>query len=103
MTVLWHIQPAKWWRMAPAGMLSLLMGCATHRVAVPKPVFYPPPPEPPRLQFLTSYATANDVAPQSRFAAFIIGKAPTRPIFKPYGIACSRGQISRLRHGGERH
>jgi DNA-binding beta-propeller fold protein YncE len=56
-------------------------------------LYYPPPPEEPRLQFLTSYSEASDVAPQSRFARFIVGKAPRRAIGKPYGVGVARDRI----------
>jgi sugar lactone lactonase YvrE len=74
-------------------VLLLAAGCATHRASAPKPVFYPPPPEEPRLQYLMSFSTADDVAPQSAFARFIAGRAPRRPIVKPYGISVARDRI----------
>ena len=76
-----------------AGLLALSAGCAGRLARAPEPVYFPPGPEEPRLQFLTSFATANDVAPQNRFARFIAGRAPRRPILKPYGVGVSRDRI----------
>ena len=70
---------------AAAGMLCLGSGCATPHAA-PRPVFYPPPPAQPRLQFLKSYGNSDDLGGQSAFARFIVGKLPPKPIAKPYGV-----------------
>lgn len=69
-----------------AAAVCLLAGCATHRPPLLGPVFFPPPPEPPRLQFLKSYSDSDDLGGQSRFTRFILGKIPPKPIAKPYGV-----------------
>ncbi len=60
-----------------------------------KPIFYPPPPQPPRLQFLVSYSDESDLGVRSsRLSAFITGaKAPMLAIGKPYGVVMSSNQI----------
>lgn len=59
-------------------------------------VFYPPAPEDPRLQFLTSISDEKDLGIKgSSFAEFITGvKAPTaQSILKPYGAVLANGEI----------
>ncbi len=85
-----------------AGLLLLgFSGCqgpkAVGKSAI-APVFFPPPPNQPRLQFLTSYSGAEDFggAPKINFLeAFVLGapeKDPER-IIKPYGAAIHDGKI----------
>ncbi len=59
-------------------------------------IFYPPPPEAPRLQFLTSFSDLRAQPPsQSRFAEFIVGeeRAQRAQIRTPYGIAARDGKV----------
>ena len=58
-------------------------------------LFYPPPPEEPRLQFLKSFSTSDDFEkPPSAFQRFIVGKEKnTRPIVKPYGVTVHDNKI----------
>ena len=69
-----------------ASAVCLLTGCATRRASAPGPVFYPPSPDAPRLQFLKSFSSSDDLGDQGRFSRFIIGKLPPKPIVKPYGV-----------------
>lgn len=73
--------------------VCLLAGCATHRTGAIAPVFYPPPPDPPRIQFLKTFSTSRDINPQSRFSQFILGPLSPRPIIKPYGITIHSNSI----------
>jgi hypothetical protein len=61
------------------------------------PVFYPPPPSTPRLQFLTSYAGGENfnVEKASFLETFVLGdsEVPLATIVKPYGVAIHRGKI----------
>jgi DNA-binding beta-propeller fold protein YncE len=66
--------------------VCLLAGCATHRTRAIDPVFYPPPPDAPRIQFLKTFSTSRDINPQGWFSQFILGPLSPRPIIKPYGI-----------------
>ncbi len=77
------------------GLLSL-HGCAPAPPAPEAgPAFYPPLPNPPRIQHLVSLATADDFAdPPSKFAEFVVGKEGKQPIVtKPYGIALFEGKM----------
>ncbi len=63
-----------------------------------KIVFYPPPPDLPRLQFLTSFDNVSSWAEkQSNFAEFVVGtankKAKQGEIHSPYGIAAYGGKL----------
>jgi DNA-binding beta-propeller fold protein YncE len=81
-------------------VVMLLAGCAVSptgpRAPEAGPVFYPPPPNPPRIQFLTAIAGAEDIdAKQTDFARFILGedKREVREVLKPYGVAFDDGKL----------
>jgi DNA-binding beta-propeller fold protein YncE len=60
------------------------------------PVFYPPSPNLPRLQFLAKFATAHDVSTgKSGFRDFVFGgeNKEEQAINKPYGVAMHDGAI----------
>ncbi len=59
-------------------------------------VFYPPLPNPPRIQYLTSFSGPNDIVEnRSNFLDALIGKEneATESIKKPYGVAIRNGRI----------
>jgi len=61
-----------------------------------EPVFFPNPPETPRLQFLKSYSGPDDLGAvkTSAFEKFVLGEPETMDgISKPYGVAISRGKL----------
>jgi DNA-binding beta-propeller fold protein YncE len=61
------------------------------------PLFYPPPPDRPRLQFLASYANELDVSSNSKggFRNFLFGSREKEGSFidKPYGVDIRAGAI----------
>lgn len=74
----------------------LFSACATGKSVERQPVFYPPLPNPPRLQYLVSYSSAADVGgPRSSFAEFIAGEDPKKKLVvqKPYGAAIHGGKL----------
>lgn len=73
--------------LTAAGVAMVLCGCATRRAGEVERVFYPPAPDAPRLQFLKSFSSSDDVAEQSLFSQFILGRFSPDPINKPYGVA----------------
>ncbi len=79
--------------LALAGLALLASGCATHGRKEAPPVFFPPPPDAPRLQFLKSFSTSEDIGEQSVFSRFILGRLKPKPICKPYGIAVHSNSI----------
>jgi hypothetical protein len=65
-----------------------------------QPVFYPPAPDTPRLQFLTSFSASSDLGPAggqptSRFEKFVFGTKEESVdwIGKPYGIAIDDNRL----------
>ena len=76
-------------------VLAFTAACATAPKQEIAEVFYPDPPAPPRLQFLTSFTGENDVVgKKSAFEAFVTGiKESSRRLDKPYGVAIWDGKI----------
>ncbi len=79
-------------------LLVILWGCATAptKREVRPAAFYPPLPNPPRIQYLASFSSASDLGvSRSKFAEFVAGKDPKEKIAvnKPYGVAISDGKI----------
>jgi len=78
--------------------LFLFSGCATMPKTAQhkqKPIFYPPEPDEPRLQYLISFSSSDDLeASPSAFRKFIVGEANTaKPIVKPYGVTVFNNKI----------
>lgn len=59
------------------------------------PIFYPPLPNPPRIQYLTSFATLRDLSEPSAFSDFLLGKERSAQtlVKKPYGVALANGKL----------
>jgi DNA-binding beta-propeller fold protein YncE len=77
---------------------TLFTGCQSVEVKrpAPKPVFFPAPPEVPRLQFLKSFGGASDLGAVtvSPFERFVLGEPKeTVGIAAPYGIAIFKGKL----------
>lgn len=74
-----------------------LSGCAatTGPTADKLKVFFPPPPELPRVQFLKSFTGADDIeAKPSAFDQFVTGRKESGvQLLKPYGAAIHDGKI----------
>lgn len=79
--------------LAGTAALFFLAGCASTKT--PKSyVFFPPPPDEARIQFLTSFSSEQELQGNRTLTDFIVGKEKyARPIVKPYGIATAPGQI----------
>lgn len=61
---------------------------------VVEPVFYPPPPDTARIQFLTRYGNSEDLTGgQKKIKAFIAGQEDALPILKPYGLALNFNRL----------
>ena len=91
---------ANLFRVAPLLCLALVLGlpgCATKPAAKKGPnfIFYPSPPETPRLQFLTSYSSGVEFrGGAKKFAEFVTGQVEAKnPILKPYGVAVRNNQL----------
>jgi sugar lactone lactonase YvrE len=75
-------------------LVALVAGCAglgTREEA--ELVFFPPAPETPRIQYLTSYGTEWDVTGVDRLETFLYGEREPAKIVKPYGVAIRDGKI----------
>ena len=80
-------------------ILTSLAGCSTSPIASKAeerpPVFYPPLPNAPRIQYLDTYSSAADLRlPTSGFLDFILGKDKDNAgVSKPYGATIHGGKI----------
>lgn len=87
------------WAGALAAALVLVAGCAEVPHAPPaaalQAVFYPPPPDLPRIQHLATYANARDLAgTRGGLADFLLGAETTgQELMRPYGAALFGGKI----------
>ena len=102
---MWNLRRRVWGALLIASLLgAALAGCKTAETPPPavKPIFYPFPPDPPRVQFLTAINTARDVITSKRsweFADLFLGAppdplaSPQATLGKPYGVAVWRGRI----------
>ena len=73
----------------------LLIGCTTPGNLSESVVFYPPLPQQPRLQYLFSISSEDDIRdPGSAFTEFLIGDMVSdKQIGKPYDIGSTPGKI----------
>jgi DNA-binding beta-propeller fold protein YncE len=76
-----------------AALCLLAAACATPLPKKESPVVFPPPPELPRLQYLTSFSGSKDVERQSAFDRFVVGEKQDVKLDKPYGVAAYNGKI----------
>ncbi len=82
-------------RWIALGSICLAVGCVSQTKKQPPGVtFFPPPPDEPRIQFLTSLNSEDDLGPQSKFSEFVVGKEKVfRPLWKPYGVAVHSNKL----------
>ena len=84
------------WRSIALFLVVLVSACTTPVEAPPPaPIFYPPLPNPPRIQFLTTFSGPRDFETASGFADFVLGKEDEDGGFieKPYGVAIWQGKV----------
>lgn len=76
------------------GLLDLLSGCATKPKAGAGYTFFPPPPDEPRIQYLTSFSSEVELGGGSKFSDYVVGAERVhRPIWKPYGVTPTPGKL----------
>ncbi len=75
-------------------MILFLSACAQAPSKV-ETVFYPAPPETPRVQFLTSISRERDLGEQSQFSTFLLGEDAQggKQLARPNAIAHEKGKI----------
>lgn len=72
----------------------LLTACAGAPKQEQGSVFYPPPPETPRVQFLTSITKEIDFGKSNQFREYLLGKEQSgKQLARPNGIAHDKGHI----------
>ena len=74
--------------------LTLIGGCATKPAAKTEYTFFPPAPDQPRIQYLTSFGQEADLGGVGKFKTFVVGQdKQIKPIYKPYGISAGKGKL----------
>lgn len=76
--------------------LALIAGCSSTPIVEPfGTVFYPSLPDTPRIQFLTSITTEEDIGVEvNRFREFVTGKSDTlMTIARPWDLDHTRGKL----------
>ena len=79
-----------------AVILSFSLSCALFKKPVPQKqqVFFPAIADTPRIQYLRSFSSSDDVQKQqSKFARFVIGEKPKKEIKKPYGLFIKNAKL----------
>jgi len=83
---------------AAALAAAVLAGCASAPSQAPQaqgPWFYPPPPNPPRIQHLRTLKGERDLgAPVSGLEQFVLGDdSTTQQLMQPYGVGMFKGKL----------
>jgi DNA-binding beta-propeller fold protein YncE len=81
---------------AVLALVSLMTGCATQTKTGRTDYFFPPPPDEPRLQFLTSFNSEKEFrgTEDKSLMSFLTGaRPPAKNFAKPYGAAASDKKI----------
>ena len=85
---------------AALAALAVLAGCASPATSEPadttQATFYPPPPDEPRLQYLTKFSTALDLSTSGQgMRSLVFGgeEFEQQAVRKPYGLAVFEGAI----------
>src|SRR5262245_18066119 len=77
-----------------AALALCVAGCATKKPVKSNYVFFPPAPDQPRIQYLTSFGAESDLRTTSKFTQFVAGEEKVvRPIWKPYGVTIRNGKV----------
>jgi DNA-binding beta-propeller fold protein YncE len=75
-------------------LIAVVAGCAAPKQKAEQQPFYPPPPELPRIKYLTYFTSEKDLSPSdSAFDKFVIGEKRDLRLDKPYGVAVYDGKI----------
>jgi DNA-binding beta-propeller fold protein YncE len=83
------MQTSRWFGLV---MLCFAAGCATKKPA--EFLFFPPAPDEPRIQFLTSFSNEKEMGGQGKLSEFVVGSDRIlRPIVKPYGVTVKPGMV----------
>jgi DNA-binding beta-propeller fold protein YncE len=81
-------------RTLAAGAAALLAAsCSSAPRKSETAVFFPPSPDPPRIQYLTSFTGSKDIEEQGGFNKFVVGEKQDLKVDKPYGVALFDGKL----------
>lgn len=86
----------KHFTIAASAALFWIAGCATKTPTKARDyALFPLPPDPPRIQYLTSFGEESDFGAQKNaLKDFVVGeKKIIKPIWKPYGVAARNGKL----------
>jgi len=75
---------------------SLIFSCSPkiNNVSSVKKIFYPAPPDSPKIQYLTSISSSSEISKkQTALEKTVIGEKKPLPIYKPYGVFMRSGKI----------
>ena len=84
------------WRLGAIVVFGLVAGCATQTKVDKTEYFFPPPPDQPRLQFLTSFNSEKEFhgREEKNLMAYLTGARPAqKDLSKPYGVAAGAKKI----------
>jgi len=79
--------------IASSALILAIAACAAPPIKKEQVVFYPSPPDLPRVQYLTSFSGSRDVEAQTAFEKFVVGQNKDIKLDKPYGVAIYDGKI----------
>lgn len=84
-----------WW-LGAVVLIGLMAGCATRTKVDKTEYFFPPPPDQPRLQFLTSFSSEKEFhgKEEKNLMSYLTGaRPPQKELSKPYGAAVGGHKI----------
>ncbi len=83
-----------WLRSWPLVLMGTLACAGKGANLAPAPVFYPPPPDTPRVQFLTFITSEADLGRRRSVLDRVVGASDQQKVIaKPYGLALHGGKI----------
>lgn len=82
-----------WKALLATALLVLMTACATPAKKKEFSVLYPPPPDLPRVKYLTSFTGLKDIEEQSSFNKFVVGEKQNRRLDKAYGVGIYDGKV----------
>jgi len=82
-----------WRGIVCLAVVLLAAGCGAPVRKTATPVFFPPAPELPRIEYLTSFSGLKDIESQSAFNRFVVGEKQDVKVDKPYGVGIYDGKI----------
>ena len=76
-----------------AFLLAVLSGCSPVRVTEPKNLFWPMPPEKPRIHYIQSIYSEDSIGHEYSIKELLFGKAYMDTMNRPYGVSARAGRV----------